>query len=37
MNNKDTRQNQNNENTYKKVVENETNTKRDCRDGKNCR
>lgn len=37
MNNKDCKQNKCEENTYKKVVENETNTQRDCRDGKNCR
>lgn len=37
MNSKENKQNQTGDNTYKKVVENETNTKRDCRDGKNCR
>lgn len=37
MNSKENKQTQTNENTCKKVVENEVNTKRDCRDGKNSR
>lgn len=35
--NKENKQPQTQENTYKKVVENETNTDRNCRDGKKCR